>query len=89
MTAILEQRRSEAAVINPLVEAFEQGLGRGRTRKILAGVIKQLAVQSGREFAREVDEAFVEGFSPELELHRTQTIMEGAALCDFRYRRRE
>ena len=43
MTAILEQRRIEAAVINPLVEAFEQGLGRRRTRKILAGVIKQLA----------------------------------------------
>ncbi len=89
MTTILEQRRIEAAVINPLVEAFEQGLGRGRTRKILAWVIKQLAVQSGLEFAREVDETFVEGFSPEPELHCTQTIMEGADLCDFRYSRRE
>jgi predicted ArsR family transcriptional regulator len=151
MTTILEQRRIEAAVIKPLVEAFEQELGRGRAREILAGVIRQLAVQSGRDIAEEVgeaslaglakkydrwaagdalemdvleqserafdfnitrcryadmyrelglaelgytlscnrDEAFVEGYSPELELQRTQTIMEGAAFCDFRYRRRE
>jgi hypothetical protein len=32
------------------------------------------------------DAALVEGFNPELTLTRTQTIMQGAACCDFRYR---
>lgn len=34
------------------------------------------------------DYALVEGFSPETELTRTQTIMQGATHCDFRYRLR-
>jgi hypothetical protein len=32
------------------------------------------------------DFALVEGFSPEITLQRTQTIMEGAEHCDFRFR---
>ena len=31
------------------------------------------------------DAAFAEGFNPRLELQRTQTIMEGASHCDFRF----
>ncbi len=31
------------------------------------------------------DQALIEGFNPEIELTRTQTIMDGAAFCDFRY----
>ncbi len=34
------------------------------------------------------DATLVEGFNPELELRRTQTIMQGAPYCDFRYTRR-
>ena len=34
------------------------------------------------------DFALVEGFNPEIELTRTQTIMEGAPFCDFRFRRK-
>ena len=34
----------------------------------------------GRDFP------FIEGFNPKIELKRTQTIMEGAACCDFRYK---
>jgi hypothetical protein len=34
------------------------------------------------------DFAMVEGFSPELKLERTQTIMQGASHCDFRFSRR-
>jgi len=36
----------------------------------------------GRDFA------MVAGFNDELELSRSQTIMEGAACCDFRFRKR-
>ena len=33
------------------------------------------------------DFPFAEGFGPEVKLTRTQTIMQGASHCDFRYRR--
>jgi hypothetical protein len=33
------------------------------------------------------DGAFIEGFNTDIELTRTQTIMQGAPYCDFRYRR--
>ena len=32
------------------------------------------------------DGAFCEGYDPKLKLERTQTIMQGASHCDFRYR---
>jgi hypothetical protein len=32
------------------------------------------------------DHALIEGFNPEIQLTRTQTIMEGAPFCDFRFR---
>ena len=32
------------------------------------------------------DWALIQGFNPEVTLERTQTIMEGAPFCDFRYR---
>jgi hypothetical protein len=35
------------------------------------------------------DFALVQGFNPDIELTRTQTIMEGAPFCDFRFRLRE
>jgi hypothetical protein len=34
------------------------------------------------------DHAMVVGFNSELELSRSQTIMEGATCCDFRFRKR-
>jgi hypothetical protein len=35
------------------------------------------------------DFALVEGFNPDIVLTRTQTIMEGAATCDFRFRAKD
>ncbi len=35
------------------------------------------------------DGALAEGFSPDIHLTRTQTIMEGASHCDFRFRRED
>jgi L-2-amino-thiazoline-4-carboxylic acid hydrolase len=35
------------------------------------------------------DATLIEGFSPDLELTRTQTIMQGAPYCDFRYTRKK
>ena len=39
----------------------------------------------GRYLSCNRDAALVEGFNPDIELTRTQTIMEGAPFCDFRY----
>jgi len=33
------------------------------------------------------DHALIQGFNPEVQLERRQTIMEGASFCDFRYTR--
>jgi hypothetical protein len=40
-------------------------------------------------FVCDLDNAIAEGLGPDLEFRQTQTIMQGAGHCDFRYRRRE
>jgi hypothetical protein len=35
------------------------------------------------------DGAMIEGFNPAIHFERTQTLMEGATHCDFRYRKRD
>jgi hypothetical protein len=35
------------------------------------------------------DFSVAEGFGPDIKLTRTQTIMQGASHCDFRYRRQK
>src|SRR6266487_1559688 len=44
---LLQQREIEANVIAPLFRAFVAEVGEGRAREILAGVIRELAVQAG------------------------------------------
>jgi L-2-amino-thiazoline-4-carboxylic acid hydrolase len=34
------------------------------------------------------DHAMIDGFNPDLALTRTQTVMEGASHCDFRFRKK-
>jgi hypothetical protein len=147
--SLLRQREIEARIVGPLFRAFAKEIGEARAREILAGVIRELARESGCEAARRVggnsmlklaeakerwraddaltlevlrqdeealefnvtrcryaemyralgledlggllscgrDAAMVEGFNPDLHLTRTQTLMEGASHCDFRYRK--
>lgn len=40
----------------------------------------------GAVFSCNRDAALIEGFNPAVEFTRTQTIMQGAPFCDFRYR---
>ena len=59
------------------------------TRCQYAEFYKQLGLpELGRLFHCNRDFAMVEGFSPSLTLKRTQTIMEGASYCDFRFQRK-
>jgi hypothetical protein len=39
----------------------------------------------GKMLSCDRDFAFIEGYNPHITLCRTQTIMEGATFCDFRY----
>jgi hypothetical protein len=43
----------------------------------------------GASLSCQRDFALAEGFSPDIELVRTQTLMEGAPFCDFRFRKTE
>jgi predicted ArsR family transcriptional regulator len=43
----------------------------------------------GSSLSCERDFALIQGFNPDVELTRTQTIMEGAPHCDFRFRLRQ
>jgi len=59
------------------------------TRCQYAEFYKQLGLpELGYLFHCNRDFAMVEGFSPSLDLKRTQTIMEGASHCDFRFVRK-
>ena len=145
---LLEQRKTEAKVLAPLIRAFEEEFGREKTRSLVGKTIKELAKRYGEAIAAELegtpiekiaallprfnegdaleldvlkqdascyefnvtrcrfaefykelgmpelgqllscnrDFALSEGISSELELERSQTIMEGASHCDFRFR---
>lgn len=60
------------------------------TRCGYAEMYRRLGIpELGRILSCGRDFAVADGFSPDLELHRTQTILEGAPCCDFRFRVRE
>ena len=145
----LERRKIEAAVLVPMLQAFQRALGKERANEIAREVIVELARQDGErwaaahgndleamhkvsgiwsaggsleiellehgpdklefnvtrcryaEYFKEMglaelgalihcsrDFAMVKGFSGDIELKRTQTIMQGAAFCDFRFRKK-
>ena len=145
----LERRKIEAAVLIPMLQAFQRAIGEDRANEIAREVIMELARQDGERWAQQFaqdlsgmdavfgvasgggsleieqleesaeelhfdvtrcryaefykelglpelgylfscgrDFAMVEGFSRDITLERTQTIMEGACRCDFRFARR-
>jgi len=51
-----------------------------------AEVYKKLGIpELGKHLSCDRDFSFNDGFNPKIKLERTQTIMEGADHCDFRY----
>jgi len=70
-----------------VVEESEVVLSFNVTRCRYAELYDSLGIRDiGTIFSCARDFALVEGFNPDVTLTRTQTIMEGAAFCDFRYR---
>jgi L-2-amino-thiazoline-4-carboxylic acid hydrolase-like protein len=74
--------------IQPLAKSADK-LEFNVTRCKYAEFYKDLGLpELGALFHCSRDFAMVEGFSPELALERTQTIMQGASHCDFRFKRK-
>jgi hypothetical protein len=74
------------AVTSDLVEFTPEKISLNTTRCRYAEMYRELgmpelgfALSCGRDFA------MVEGFNPKIQLKRTQTLMEGADHCDFRF----
>jgi hypothetical protein len=57
------------------------------TRCRYAEMYRALGIpELGEVLSCQRDAALIEGFNPDVTLTRTQTIMQGATCCDFRYR---
>jgi hypothetical protein len=72
-----------------VVERTPQAFGFNVTRCRYAELYRSLGIpELGAVLSCNRDYALIEGFNPDVELTRTQTIMQGASHCDFRYRNR-
>ncbi len=73
-----------------ILEQSPERLSFNVTRCRYAEMYRALGLSDlGASLSCERDGALVEGFNPDITLTRTQTIMEGASCCDFRFQLRE
>jgi len=73
-----------------VIEESDEALSFNVTRCRYAELYESLGIREiGTTFSCTRDFALIEGFNPDISLERTQTIMEGADFCDFRYRRKK
>jgi hypothetical protein len=73
-----------------VIEESDDLLSFNVTRCRFAELYESLGIREiGTSFSCTRDFALIEGFNPAISLERTQTIMEGAEYCDFRYRRKK
>jgi hypothetical protein len=80
--------KDDALEIDVLAESDEV-LSFNVTRCRYAELYESLGIREiGTIFSCTRDFALIEGFNPDITLQRTQTIMQGAPYCDFRYRRK-
>jgi L-2-amino-thiazoline-4-carboxylic acid hydrolase len=86
----LDRWRENGALEIEMLEQSPSELSFNVTRCRYAEMYKALGLADlGGSLSCVRDFALVEGFNPDIELTRTQTIMEGAAFCDFRFRQRQ
>jgi hypothetical protein len=86
----LDRWRENGALEIEMLEQSATRLSFNVTRCRYAEMYKALGLADlGGSLSCERDFALVQGFNSDIELTRTQTIMEGATCCDFRFRLRE
>jgi hypothetical protein len=81
--------REGGALEIDLLEESSDRLSFNVTRCRYAELYRSLGLEDlGGSLSCQRDYALVEGFNPDIELERTQTLMEGAPFCDFRFRKK-
>jgi hypothetical protein len=84
---LLDVWREGGALELDVLEQGPERLSFNVTRCRYAEMYRALGLEElGGSLSCRRDFALVEGFNPEIELERTQTLMEGASHCDFRFR---
>jgi len=84
--ATLDAWKVDDALHIDVLEQSEQALSFNVTRCRYAEMYRALGIpELGVVLSCNRDEALIQGFNPHVKLTRTQTIMQGAPLCDFRY----
>ncbi len=83
----LDRWKAGGALEIDLLEASDERLEFNVTRCRFAEMYRALGLADlGASLSCQRDFALVEGFNPSIKLTRTQTLMEGAPFCDFRFR---
>ncbi len=86
----LDRWRENGALEIELLEQSAERLSFNVRRCRYAEMYHALGLaELGSSLSCQRDFALAEGFSPDIQLVRTQTLMEGAPFCDFRFRREE
>ncbi|MFO7623611.1 MAG: L-2-amino-thiazoline-4-carboxylic acid hydrolase [Anaerolineales bacterium] len=84
--ASLEDWKKDDALEMEVLEQSETSFSFNVTRCRYAELYRALGMpELGAILSCNRDFSLTEGFNPDIHLARTQTIMEGAAFCDFRY----
>ena len=83
----LDRWRENGALELDILEKSPERLSFNVTRCRYAEMYRALGLADlGASLSCQRDYALAQGFNPDIELTRTQTIMEGAPFCDFRFR---
>ncbi len=86
--ATLDRWRAGGALEIDMLEQSETKLSFNVTRCRYAEMYRALGMEDlGSSLSCARDLHLAKGFNPDIELERTQTIMEGARYCDFRFRK--
>ena len=88
--ASLENWKKDDAMLIDVLEENESRFFFNVRRCRYAEMYQALGIpELGETLSCNRDYALIAGFNPDVELQRTQTIMEGAPYCDFRYQLRK
>src|SRR5271165_191274 len=83
----LTRWQEDGALEIELIEQSAERLSFNVVRCRYAEMYRALGLSDlGATLSCQRDFALAEGFNPEIKLERTQTLMEGASCCDFRFR---
>jgi L-2-amino-thiazoline-4-carboxylic acid hydrolase len=86
----IENWREGGALALDIVRRDDEALEFNVTRCQFAEMYRRLGLADlGPILSCNRDGSMIEGFNPAIEFTRTQTLMEGAEYCDFRYRTSE